>query len=317
MKARADYDSPWKEAIRLYFHDFLVFFFPEIHADVDWERGYEQLESELQAITRDAKQRRRHVDALVRVYRRNGSSQLVLIHVEVQSREDPRFTARMLLYHTRIADRFGESVCSLAILADGKNGWRPSEHKNSLWGCELKMSFPMKKLLDYPAWASETKNPFSWLTAAQLQAQGTRGRPEKRSEIKFRLCRGLYECGLTRPQLMGLFRLLDWVLALPEPLEYTFKQDLARFERENNMPYITSFERIGRKEGRKEGLEEERERSCQTLRDAILKRHQQRWGELDAASRTRLQELADHPRLVDLLAELMAAQSSGEWTRTF
>lgn len=79
------------------------------------------------------------------------------------------------------------------------------------------------------------------------------------------------------------------------------------------MPYITSFERIARKEGR----EEERERSCQTLRDAILKHHQQRWGELDAASRTRLQELADHPRLVDLLAELMAAQSSREWTRTF
>jgi len=87
------------------------------------------------------------------------------------------------------------------------------------------------------------------------------------------------------------------------------------------MPYITSFERIGREEGLKEGLDkgrgEEYERSCQTLRDAILKRHQQRWGELDAASRTRLQELADHPRLVDLLAELMAAQSSGEWISTF
>jgi len=71
MKTRADYDSPWKEALRLHFHDFLAFFFPEIHADIDWERGYEQLESELQAIARDAKQRRRHVDALVRVYRRN------------------------------------------------------------------------------------------------------------------------------------------------------------------------------------------------------------------------------------------------------
>ena len=79
------------------------------------------------------------------------------------------------------------------------------------------------------------------------------------------------------------------------------------------MPYITSFERIARKEVR----EEERERSCQTLRDAILKRHQQRWGELDAASWSRLQEVADLPRLVDLLAELMEAKSSAEWTSTF
>jgi hypothetical protein len=38
-----DYDSPWKEAISLYFRDFLRFFFPPIEADIDgallWLRG--------------------------------------------------------------------------------------------------------------------------------------------------------------------------------------------------------------------------------------------------------------------------------------
>jgi hypothetical protein len=35
---KTDYDSPWKDFIELYFRDFLKFFFPEIEADIDWDR---------------------------------------------------------------------------------------------------------------------------------------------------------------------------------------------------------------------------------------------------------------------------------------
>ena len=146
-----------------------------------------------------------------------------------------------------------------------------------------------------------------------LQALATRRQPEKRAETKFRLIRGHYGCGLTRPQLLGLFRLLDWVLALPKPLEYTFKQDLARFEKEHSMPYITSIERIGREEGRKE----EHEQCCQTLRKLILNRHLQRWGDLEAAAQGRLQKIGDLSRLGELLAELMTASTAEDWKNTF
>jgi len=37
----ADYDSPWKEALDLYFGAFLAFFFPSASAEIDWSRGYE------------------------------------------------------------------------------------------------------------------------------------------------------------------------------------------------------------------------------------------------------------------------------------
>ncbi len=35
----ADYDSPWKEALDRYFEAFLLFFFPQTHADIDWTRA--------------------------------------------------------------------------------------------------------------------------------------------------------------------------------------------------------------------------------------------------------------------------------------
>src|SRR5262245_65444420 len=52
--AMADYDSPWKEMLDGYFPAFMAFFFPAAAAEIDWSRGYESLDTELQQIVRDA-----------------------------------------------------------------------------------------------------------------------------------------------------------------------------------------------------------------------------------------------------------------------
>ena len=44
------------------------------------------------------------------------------------------------------------------------------------------------------------------------------------------------------------------MMLLPEDIEIQFRSELEKIELENHMPYITSIERISRKEGRKEGL---------------------------------------------------------------
>lgn len=43
-------------------------------------------------------------------------------------------------------------------------------------------------------------------------------------------------------------------MTLPEPIESEFKQALRHFEEENQMPYITSIERLARQEGINEGV---------------------------------------------------------------
>src|SRR5712691_12375256 len=60
-----DYDSPWKEMLDGYFPAFMAFFFPEAHADIDWSRGYESLDTELQQIVRDAALGTRLADKLM------------------------------------------------------------------------------------------------------------------------------------------------------------------------------------------------------------------------------------------------------------
>lgn len=38
---RDEFDSPWKDILEAYFQQFMQFFFPQIHNDVDWSRGYD------------------------------------------------------------------------------------------------------------------------------------------------------------------------------------------------------------------------------------------------------------------------------------
>ena len=76
-----DHDSPWKEALEHYFQEFTLLLFPAIHGEVDWSRGYNPMDKELQQITADANSGRRHADKLIQVYARDGSETWVLIPI--------------------------------------------------------------------------------------------------------------------------------------------------------------------------------------------------------------------------------------------
>ena len=52
-KTRADQDSPWKEVLRQYFPEAIVFFFSHTAAQIDWTRPCEFLDKEFQQIAID------------------------------------------------------------------------------------------------------------------------------------------------------------------------------------------------------------------------------------------------------------------------
>lgn len=254
---RADFDGPWKEILEDYFQDFLLFFFPDIHTDINWTKGYEFLDKELQQVVRDAAIGTRYGDKLVKVWRAGGEEFWVLIHVEVQAQQDSKFEERMFTYNYRLRDRYGKPVASLAVLADERPNWRPNEFRSELWGCNFVFRFPIVKLLDYGQQWQElenSSNPFATVVMAHLKSQETRDDPDLRKQWKFRLTRRLYERGYERQDVLNLFRFIDWVIALPQEFETSFRQDLEEYEREAQMPYVTSVERIAKQEGVREGL---------------------------------------------------------------
>ncbi|WP_299410975.1 hypothetical protein [Acaryochloris sp. IP29b_bin.148] len=60
--------------------------------------------------------------------------------------------------------------------------------------------------------------------------------------------------GYKRQDVLNLFRFIDWVITLPQELETSFRQNLEEYEREVQMPYVTSVEKIAKQEGLREGL---------------------------------------------------------------
>jgi hypothetical protein len=144
-------------------------------------------------------------------------------------------------------------VVSLAVLGDEQLDWRPQEYRHGRWGCEMKFLFPTVKLLDY-AWETleSSNNPFAVVVMAHRKTQDTTQDVQGRLRWKLTLIKGLYDRGYGRQDILELFRLLDWMMRLPESLELTFRDELKQFEEEKQMQYVTSVERIGRQEGRQE-----------------------------------------------------------------
>jgi hypothetical protein len=206
---RDQFDSPWKEILEVYFEDFILFFFPLVHAEIDWSRGYDFLDQELAQVVRDAELGKRLADKLVKVWKISGEETWVLVHIEIQSQEEGRFGERMFVYYYRLRDKYDLPIASLAILGDERETWRPQPFQDELWGCEVSFRFPIIKLLDYlPRWAEleESQNPFAIVVMAHLKTKETRNDAVARKEWKFRLTKGLYERGYGRQDILNLFR---------------------------------------------------------------------------------------------------------------
>lgn len=252
-----EFDSPWKDILEFYFEEFLHFFLPTAHTEIDWNRPPEFLDKELQQVVRDAELGRRLADKLVKVWRKNGAETWVLIHVEVQSQDEADFAERMFVYHYRIYDRYRRTVVSLAVLGDERRNWKPDEFGYQLWETKVDFNFKVVKLLDYSDRWSEletSRSPFAIVVVAHLKAQETKNDRLERKRWKLALIRRLYEQNYTRSEVINLFQFIDWVMSLPQELEEEFWQAVKQLEEERSMPYITSVQRIGRQEGRKEGL---------------------------------------------------------------
>jgi hypothetical protein len=254
--SRQNNDTPWKKILRIYFPQAIQFYFPDLAATIDWRKRPQFLDKELEQIAPKADQGNRYVDKLVRVCKLDGTREWLLIHLEIQARKESGFPFRMLIYSNRILDRYGILATSLAILCDNSPTWRPTTCELTAPLTRHTFEFGTTKLLDYQpqeATLNQSPNPFAWITLAHLKTQATKRNPQSRKTWKFALMRQLYDRGMSGPDIRNLYEFIDWTMMLPEDLDMAFWQELKTFEEEQQMAYVTSAERFGRKQGLEEG----------------------------------------------------------------
>lgn len=269
-----EYDSPWKGTLQLFLQAFIEFFFADIAADIDWSRGYESLDKELEKIARRAKIGNLLADKLFKVWLKDGSEHWLLVHIEIQSEYDKDFAERMFRYNIAAYQMYNRQVVSLAVLCDDHPDWRPTTFGYGRWGCTTEVVFRIAKLLDcendVPA-LEASDNPMAAVVLADRMTRDTKHDPANRKAWKLRIIKGLYQQKWSKERIIQLLLVVDWMMELPDELRLGFEAELAAFEEGKTVRYISSFERSGiakglekgreegREEGRKEGREEGRE----------------------------------------------------------
>ncbi len=263
---RNESDSAWKDLLDIYLKDFFDYCLPAVSAQIDWSRPWTSLDKEFQSITK-GESGKRLVDKLFKVYRKDGMEQWVLIHIEVQNEPEKEFPQRMFTYHYRIYDRYQQPIVSCAILTDDHRDWRPAHYTVGFAGSYIKSEFLVVKPIDYIDKIDElesSNNPFASVILIQLEMLKNKSRPvDQRKQAKFALTKRLYDKKYSKTDIINLYRFIDWLIGLPEPLELEYLDYVHQLEEAKRMPYISTAERLGMERGIEKGIEQGIERGIQ------------------------------------------------------
>lgn len=254
---RDDFDGAWKAVIEFYLREFLDFFFPAASAGIDWSRGYQFLDKELQKLTPKSLVTKGVVDKLFEAWSLTGKEVLLAVHLEVQNDPIRNLPERVFEYNYRIYERLKRPVASLVLLTDTNPDWSPDKFQRDTLGCKITLEFPTAKLGDFdtPELAAHP-NPFSFVVRAHRRAQASSGEPLKRYDLRMALMAQLTEESKTpedAARFEGVVKFIEWVMQLPNDLDTQFFDEFNARYGEKAMEFMTYAERKGHAKGLEEG----------------------------------------------------------------
>jgi hypothetical protein len=86
---------------------------------------------------------------------------------------------------------------------------------------------------------------------AHLKTKVTTKDLTQREQWKWNLVRPLYQKGLTKVDIINLVKFIDKMMTLPPPLQTEFQTKLNDYEKELNMPFLSTIEENAQEKGAK------------------------------------------------------------------
>jgi hypothetical protein len=206
-------DVLWKGIIEDLFADFLRFFYTGADELFDMDKGFEFLDKELGQLYpgKDIKDPK-FVDKLVKVYKKDGTEEWLLIHLEVQGYHDKLFARRMFTYFYRILDRFDKEVASIAVFSDNDKNYQPDRYVYSSLDTSNIFRFKTYKIKGQDMAALENSdNPFAIVILTVLIAlQKQEIKQDELLNLSVELAKRLFRKGFSRVKVNHL---LDFIKA--------------------------------------------------------------------------------------------------------
>jgi hypothetical protein len=247
------------------FDDLLRFVFPNADTLFDMEKGFGFLDKELAELYPEPEKKSdtRVVDKLVRVFRKGGAEEWVLIHIEAQgetkSEDRPFFSERMFRYFYRCLDKYRRPIAAIALFTGPDARQMPGKYEYAFLDTRLHYQYNTLCILDYPDTELEqSDNPFAWVVLAAKKAllQG-KGLDNKLLKGKLFIFRKLYEKGVFASQkLQAILTFLNNYVRFEDP-EYNrkFRDEIDKItDKKDTMDIFEQVAEWRREEGIEEGL---------------------------------------------------------------
>ena len=233
-------DQLWKSIIEDLFEEFVHFFFEEDANQIDFSKGYEFLNQELQTINPISDAQHRRVDKLVKVFRKDGIEEWILILVEVQGYKDDKMAWRVYNSHYRITDKYKKPVTALVIYTDDNQGYHPKEYRQSCLGTEVIFRFNTFKLLDNPPQSFSNKDN---LFAIVMEIAWYSLKRNKLKDLDLLKVKTTLVKKLTQKQVpkQKIFNLIEFIRHL---VRFEKKEFISKFEK-NIQPITKKYPSMG------------------------------------------------------------------------
>lgn len=163
----------WKGMIEEVMADLLLFVDPEIGKELDLERGFEYLDKELAEMYPEPEKpaNTRVVDKLVKAFLRDGSERWMLLHIEVQGKNDKEFARRMFEYFIRVFSKHGRPVAAIAVLTGKYGKMMPGAYEDRCLWMRARYEYKTLRITDYSDdTLRASNNPFATVMLVAKEA---------------------------------------------------------------------------------------------------------------------------------------------------
>lgn len=205
-------DSLWKAILEDIFDDFLRFFFENAEEIFDFSKGFVFMDKELEQLfpSKQDEFNPKYVDKLVKVFKKDGGEEWILIHIEVQGKPDKKFGQRMFTYYYRIFDKYQKPIVAFAILTDNNQQFQVNSFHQELFGTKLHYEFNKYKILDQSDEVLlKSNNPFAMVVlVAKLALQKKRVADEELLNLKIELAKRLFAKQFSKDKIRALMSFL-------------------------------------------------------------------------------------------------------------
>jgi hypothetical protein len=219
-----DYDTNWKEIITDLFDEFVLFFLPNLHADIDWQVPPQFLEQELLDILKSNYKQNHYTDKLVKVVLKNGVTKYLLVHIEIQNSHETDFAKRMFSYYALLFTKYETpEITALAIFTGSSITKKYDNYHSNYYGTTLNYRYNTYIIKDQvEADLIQSDNPFAMAILANYYLLQDQKDGEKRLSFK----KKIYEIAIAKkfsPQKVAkILIFIKYLIRLPNHLENEF-----------------------------------------------------------------------------------------------